>query len=256
VADFNDQDLAGSTFDDVQLLNAKFRMVDFTGSELKHVRFKDVSILGELVNVEIEADLDNVRINGVDIVPLVEAELNRRDPDRGIIFGARTAAEIRTAWDTLQQLWEPTIARLRSLAPDLLHERVDGEWSAVQTLRHLVFATDSWILRAVLGDPSPYHPLDLPYDEMPDIPGIPRDYEVRPSLDEILDVRADRIKIMTELVSRLTDGQLDGMTEPVEEVGYPESEAFPVRGCVRCILIEEWEHRRYLERDLDRLTAR
>jgi hypothetical protein len=26
-------------------------------------------------------------------------------------------------------------------------------WSFIETLRHLVFATDSWIRRAMLGDP-------------------------------------------------------------------------------------------------------
>jgi DinB superfamily len=35
----------------------------------------------------------------------------------------------------------------------LLHESVGGEWSFIETLRHLVFATDSWIRRAILGDP-------------------------------------------------------------------------------------------------------
>ena len=31
------------------------------------------------------------------------------------------------------------------LPPDLLHERVDDEWSFIETLRHLVFATDAWV---------------------------------------------------------------------------------------------------------------
>jgi hypothetical protein len=40
------------------------------------------------------------------------------------------------------------------------------------------FATDSWVGRAILGDPSPWNPLDLPWDEMPDVPGVPRDLAV------------------------------------------------------------------------------
>jgi len=47
------------------------------------------------------------------------------------------------------------------MAPELLHERVDDEWSFVETLRHLVFATDAWVRRAILGQPSPWDPLDL-----------------------------------------------------------------------------------------------
>ena len=74
-----------------------------------------------------------------------------------------------------------------ALDPGLLHESVDGEWSFVETLRHLAFATDAWIRRAVLGDPSPWDPLDLPWDEMPDMAGIPRDRDVRPPLEAALD---------------------------------------------------------------------
>jgi hypothetical protein len=74
-----------------------------------------------------------------------------------------------------RRLWDRTVERARRLSPELLHESVGGEWSFIETLRHLVFATDSWIRRAILGDPSPWDPLDLPWDEMPDTPGMPRD---------------------------------------------------------------------------------
>jgi hypothetical protein len=33
-------------------------------------------------------------------------------------------------------------------------------------LRHLVFATDAWVKRAILGEPSPWDRLDLPHDRM------------------------------------------------------------------------------------------
>ena len=91
-------------------------------------------------------------------------------------------AGFREAWDIIERLWAGTVERARALAPEQLHESVDGEWSFIETLRHLVFATDAWVRRAILGDPSPWDPLDLPWDEMPDTPGIPRDREaVRPS---------------------------------------------------------------------------
>jgi hypothetical protein len=48
------------------------------------------------------------------------------------------------------------------LPPDLLHERIDGEYSFIETLRHLVFATDAWVRHAILGYPEPYSPLGLP----------------------------------------------------------------------------------------------
>ena len=80
-------------------------------------------------------------------------------------------AGFREAWDVVERLWGETVERARRLDPELLHESVDGEWSFIETLRHLVFATDSWIRRAILGDPSPWDPLDLPWDEMADTPG-------------------------------------------------------------------------------------
>jgi hypothetical protein len=57
--------------------------------------------------------------------------------------------------------------------PALLHESVDGEWSFIETLRHLAFAGDAWVRRGILGDPAPWHPLDLPWNEMPETPGSP-----------------------------------------------------------------------------------
>lgn len=107
----------------------------------------------------------------------------------------------------------------------------------------------------ILGDPSPWHPLDLPWDEMPDTPGIPRDRDVRPSLDEVLELRRDRMGTVREFVDGLTDESLAAQTEPVEAPGWPPPRGFPVLECLRIILNEEWEHRLYAERDLDALTA-
>lgn len=67
------------------------------------------------------------------------------------------------------------------MARELLHERVDGAWSFIETLRHLVFATDAWVKRAMLGDASPYDALDLPHTEMGDVPGVPNDRDARPT---------------------------------------------------------------------------
>lgn len=162
----------------------------------------------------------------------------------------------REAWDTIERLWQQTVARARGMASELLYERVDGEWSFIETLRHLVFATDAWVKRAILGDPSPWDPLDLPHDEMPDEPSVPRDREARPSLDQVLALRADRMATVRQVLAGLTDAELAGRTAPVTEPGYPEPESFPVRRCLQAILSEEWHHRLYAERDFDLLQAR
>ena len=158
--------------------------------------------------------------------------------------------------DIVERLWGGTAERARRLPPELLHQSVDGEWSFIETLRHLVFATDAWIRRAILGDPSPWDPLSLPWDEMPDTPGVPRDREARPSLDAVLELRRDRMSTVRDVIGGLTDASLDGRTEPVEGPGWPPPRSFGVRECLLCILNEEWEHRLYAERDLAALEAR
>jgi uncharacterized damage-inducible protein DinB len=256
VADFSGADLSGSRFEQVDLSGAEFRAVDLTSSRFRgvqahHVRMRDV----ELFDVDISGDLRELRINGVDVVPLIEAELDRRHPERPAMRPTDPAG-FRHAWDVVERLWDGTVARARRLDPELLHESVDDEWSFVETLRHLVFATDAWIRRALLGDPSPWHPLDLPWDEMPDTEGIPRDRAVRPSLDEVLELRRDRMATVRRVVDDLTEQSLAAETTPVEAPGWPPARAFPVRDCLLIVLNEEWHHRLFAERDLDALEAR
>lgn len=266
MADFTNDDLTGSRFEHVDLTDARFERVDLSGAEFRSVdlsntRFRGAYLDGvvmrgvELADVDINGELGNVRVNGVDIGPLVNAELDRRHPDRAKMRPTDPAG-FREAWDVVERLWDGTVERARRLDPALLHESVAGEWSFIETLRHLAFATDSWIRRAILGDPAPWDPLDLPWDEMPDTPGVPRDRDVRPSLDAVLELRRDRMATVRDVIAGLTDESLDARTEPVEGPGWPESRSYPVRDCLLVILNEEWEHRLYAERDLDVLVSR
>jgi hypothetical protein len=209
----------------------------------------------DLVDVDIRGELDHLMINGVDVVPLVEAELDRRHPLRPRMRPTDPAG-FREAWDILERLWADTVDRARRLPPRLLHQSVDGEWSFVETLRHLVFATDAWVRRAVLGDPSPWDPLDLPWDEMPDTPGVPRDRGARPTLEVVLELRRSRMSTVRRFVDALTVASLAAETEPVEGPGWPLPRHYPVRQCLLVVFNEEWEHRLYAERDLDVLVAR
>ena len=256
MADFFRADLRDSRFERVDLTGARLRAVDLTGAQFRGVDLTGVMMRGALLlGVDIYGEIENVTINGVDIGPLVEAVLNQRNPDRAKMRPADPAG-FREAWDILERLWAETVERARRLPPELLHESVDGEWSFIETLRHLVFATDSWIRRAILGDPSPWDPLALPWDEMPDTPGVPRDRDARPSLDAVLELRRDRMSTVRQVIEGLTDASLDCHTEAVEGPGWPQPRSYPVRECLLTVLNEEWEHRLYAERDLDALEAR
>jgi uncharacterized protein YjbI with pentapeptide repeats len=255
VDEFSERDLVGAHFRQIDLAGATFDHVDLSGANFNDVDLSGVKIRGAyLRNVEIGGELEGMRVNGVDVGPLVEAELDRRYPERAKLRPT-DAAGFRDAWDVIERLWGETVRRAETLDPALLHERVDGEWSFIETLRHLVFATDAWVRRAMLGDPSPWDPLDLPWDQMPDTVGVPRDRDARPSLDEVLALRADRMGTVRLVVADLTDDRLDGSTEPVPGPGWPPSESFPVREILATIINEEWWHRQFAERDLAALTA-
>jgi hypothetical protein len=255
MADFIHADLHGSRFERVDLSGAQLRAVDLSGARFRGVDLSGAVMRGvELVDADIHGEIVDLTINGVDIGPLVEAELDRRYPDRAKMRPADPAG-FRQAQDIIERLWDQTVDRARRLPAELLHESVDGEWSFIETLRHLVFATDAWIRRAILGDPSPWDPLDLPWDEMPDTPGVPRDRAARPSLQTVLELRRDRMATVRQVVNGLTDTSLDGHTEPVEGPGWPQPRRYPVRECLLVTLNEEWEHRLYAERDLDALQA-
>jgi len=259
MTEFREQDLTGARFERVRLRGATFsrvqlneagvREADITGADVRGSMISDSRMRGvELMNVDIYGELLNVVVNGVDIAPLVEAELNRRMPDRAKMRPG-DADGFRAAWAILERLWEGTVAHAKTLPEEALHRSVDDEWSFIQTLRHLSFASNAWVSRMILGNASPWHPWDLPWDEAPGWDGIPWDREARPSLDEVLAVRRERQAMVRDVMASLTEAQLASEVTRTEP-GWPRMENFPVMECLRIVLNEEWEHRLYAERDL------
>jgi hypothetical protein len=256
MADFSDEDLKGSRFDRVDLSGSRFDYVDLSGARFRDAELKGVVMRGvELHDVDIDGELRNVVLNGVDVVPLVEAELDRRDPLRPKMRPTDPAG-FGEAWDIVERLWAGTVERARTFVPEQLHASVDSEWSFIQTLRHLVMATDVWVRRAILGDPAPWDPLGLPFSGMPEAPGVSNDLEARPSLDEVLELRRDRMGSVRQVIDGLTEESLDAETDPALGPVWGPPRSFPVRECLRVILNEEWHHRLFAERDLDALEAR
>ena len=191
-ARFERVSLRSATFSQVYLNDARLTRVDLSGIEIKGALLHHVTLRGvELFDVDISGDLRDVTINGVDVAPLVEAELNRRDPLRAKMR-ADDVPGLQEAWAIVRGLWADTVERAQTLPETALHESVNGEWSFIQTLRHLNFATAAWVERMIIGDPSPWHPLDLPWDEAPGWEGVPWDRDARPSLDEVLAIRRQR----------------------------------------------------------------
>jgi hypothetical protein len=236
------------------LAGQEMRHVVVRGADLRSGGIADCRLRGvDIWNVQIDADLQNVVINGVDVAPLIEAELNRRDPDR-TRMRPESPVGFREAWAILEARWAATVERARGVPEEQLHEPVGDEWSFIQTLRHLCFASDAWVGRMVLGHPAPWHPLDLPWDEAPGWEGVPWDRDVRPGLDQVLAVRRERQAMVADVVRELTPEQLAG-TVTMREPGWPQLEEFPLRDCLLIVLNEEWQHRLYAERDLAALQG-
>jgi uncharacterized protein YjbI with pentapeptide repeats len=111
MADFIDADLRNSRLERVDLSGALLRAVDLTGAQFRGVELTGAMMRGvELTGADIYGEIENVTINGVGIGPLVDAELNRRYPDRAKMRPAGPAG-FREAWDTVERLWDQTVER-------------------------------------------------------------------------------------------------------------------------------------------------
>jgi hypothetical protein len=186
-------------------------------------------------------------VNGVDVVPLVEAELDRQLPGRAL-QRAQTPEGLRDAWVAAQSAWQETVA---GTPLDLVDAHVEDEWSLAQTLRHLVLATDAWLRGGIQRVQQPFHELGQIFTgagEMGFDMSIFRGEA--PTYDEVLAVRAERQRMVTDFLSTVTPDVL------AEERDNPwgGGDWHPSVGdCVRVILEEEWAHLRYVRRDLARL---
>jgi hypothetical protein len=231
VARLVDEDLRGARFERSTLADAVIRGGDVRGLEI------DAPWLtgGALT------------INGVDVVPFVEAELNRRLPGREL-RRAQDPDGLRTAWAALERAWLATVDRVRSMPEGTVDVSIDGEWSFAQTLRHLVFATDAWLGKAILRLPRPFHPLGQPHAEY-ETDGFDMSLFAagRPAFAEVLEVRAERQTMVRDFLATVTPQLL---AEPRETAWSPEHQE-PVLHGVHVILNEEWEHLRFALRDLD-----
>src|SRR5438132_13487415 len=113
MADFKQADLSGSCFEHVDLSGAELRAVDLANARFRGVDLSRVVMRGvELVDVDIHGEILNLTINGVDVAALVNAELDRRYPDRSRMRPTDPGG-FREAWDTVERLWDQTVERAR-----------------------------------------------------------------------------------------------------------------------------------------------
>ncbi|MBB2891116.1 DinB family protein [Flexivirga oryzae] len=226
---------------------------DFTGAEFRECLLDRSRFVGVVMRgAEIDGLLADLTVNGVEVMPYVEAELDRRHPVR-VLIRSDEVADLREAWRQLRESWDVTIERLRR-SPGIEHESVGGEWSAIQTLRHLVFVHESWFLRCCLGRIAPFTPFGLTIDSVPDAttPGV--DPDADPALEEVLAVRARQAGTLSAWLAECTPAELAGPAPvPGDDVWPPYARGRSVAECLRTVLNEEFEHHGFAVRDLARL---
>ena len=241
-------ELQGAEFIDADLRGARF-----VGADLSGIVMRGVDVQGADIDAPWLFDGDSfLRVNGVDVIPLVEAELNRRFPGRA----ERRAGDpdgLRAAWAALERTWAATLERVAAMPAGTVDVSVGGEWSFAQTLRHLILATDVWLRRAILQIEQPFHPIGLAG------PGAEEDgldmsifTTVTPSYAEVLEVRAGRVAMVRDFLASTTSDELAETRKNPWDPEYQET----TLSCLHVILQEEWEHHRYAIRDLDAIEAK
>ena len=247
---------AGGHQDTETLRGATITVADLTGARLTDCDLTGVKIVDSwLAGVDISGFIGGLTVNGVDVTGYVAAELDRRHPERVQLREMRTADDFRAMADTMTTLWSAAVARAQ--APLSVTERVDGEWSFAETLRHLVWITDSWASRTILDEEMPYHRLGLPQTAYApaDAAALGIDPTADPTWPEILAARADRLAVTAAILNNLTDADLGRPCHRSPAPGYPEGPRV-VAECLAVLLEEEADHYRYATRDLALLEAR
>jgi DinB family protein/pentapeptide repeat protein len=235
MTNFEDADLSGAQFREVNLSDAQFDGANFTNVRMQHVW---------MVNVEIDGMIGGMKINGVDVTAYVSRELARIDPERALMEPSDPEG-MRAAWAKVTSTWDATIARAQRLPEATLHESVNGEFSFVQTLRHLVFATDKWFTAPILG--GEFDPIGLPNTGSLDFPWPGLDDDADPSLADVLAVRRDRGERFSEYLAGLQSSDL------LETREVLENGTAPLQACLHVVFEEEMAHHGYATRDLDEL---
>jgi hypothetical protein len=240
-----------------QFRGARIHLCDLGGLEIRDCEVSGLKIVDCYGgDVYIGGGFERVVVNDVDVTAYVEAELDRQHPARVLARDAASPDAYRVAWDAIESLWESTLERARLLPETKLHEQVNGEWSLVETQRHLLFASDAWLGNAVLEEEAPYHPLGFTHGGFPpeEAAKLGLTLEETPTLDEVLVPRLARMATMRRVVDGLTENELARVCGRKPADPYPDQE-YVVRRCLKVVLKEEAEHHRYAVRDLAELEA-
>ncbi|HEX3825463.1 MAG TPA: DinB family protein [Mycobacteriales bacterium] len=228
---------------------------DLTAAEFRECVLDRARLIGVVMqDAEIDGLVSNLVVNGVEVTAYVEAELDRRHPVR-VLIRSDDPAELGEGWRLLQGDWTATIDRMRA-TPGVERLTVNDEWSALQTLRHLIFVHDSWFRRCVLGLTEQFTPMGLAIEDVPDREAQGLDLSADPDLDEVEAVRLRQATEVSDWLTAVTPEQLAAAAPvPDDDRWPPYARGRTQRQCLGTVLNEQWAHHSFCVRDLDLLAA-
>jgi hypothetical protein len=153
---FEHCDMAGSVFHDVNLCGAMFEDVNLAGATIRNANLEGFRIE--------DANIEGLSVFGFRVDELIEAELDRRDPEQARLK-MRDPYDVEAVCEVMARLEELRAAfrqRLRATGAGLLAARPNAdEWSALENVRHLLFAEDLYLNRLILQNDKPWNRLGL-----------------------------------------------------------------------------------------------
>ncbi len=226
---------------------------DLTGAEFRECDLSRANLVGVVMqDAVIDGLVTNLVVNGVEVTEYVEAELDRRHPVR-LLIRSDEPTDLREGWRELRADWTATIERMRT-TPGVERRSVNDEWSAVETLRHLVFVHDSWFRRCCLGSTEAFTPMGLGPPFVGGEQGL--DPSADPSLDEVVAVRDAQAAEMEAWLDAATPEKLAARAPMPDDGRWPPyATGRSVRQCLGTVLDEEWAHHGFCVRDLDLIEA-
>jgi hypothetical protein len=163
---FEKRDLGGAVFHSINLGQARFDDVNLAGAAFENVNLSGATIRNaNLWGLAIEdAYIGRLTIFGFRVDELIETERDRRDPERVRLrmTDPYDPTCVRAVLLRLNEVRAQFASFLRAADPGLLVTRpAPDQWSALECLRHLVFAQDLYLNRWLLCNARPWCKLGL-----------------------------------------------------------------------------------------------
>jgi len=242
---FENRDMTGTTFHRVNLRCARFDDVNLEGATIRNANLANVSVA--------DANIRGMTVLGFRIDCLISAELDRRDPERARLRMEDPYApqSVRRVIKRLEHLRSAFCLTLRSASPDHLRKRpAPDRWSALEHVRHLVFAEDLYTNRWILRNNEPWTKLGLLPAFLVDVPGY-ADVGSEPCEDlETVLSAWDRIHARTEAI--LADLTAERLRQDTSDIDFGQG---TVSGVLQGLAHHDLHHMRKAEEAVSAAVA-